>query len=208
MNDQDCYLVTYTGRRVNPLNLKPEDICIEDIAHSLACSNRFLGHTKEPINIAQHSVFVSVLVESWCKQSHLTPGHLLKSTLQGLLHDASEYILGDITKWFKQTEVMKGYRELEERTQATIYSLWNLPHSDTEEVKFADRTMVRYEAMWMYDVYPITQEGYERPTLKDQIWFSQATRELGAWTPWSWMRSERIFLERFHSLQRRIQKGA
>ncbi len=55
---------TYTGRMVSLLDPKPEDICIEDVAHHLAIVNRFGGATREPYSVAQHAVLVSIYVEN------------------------------------------------------------------------------------------------------------------------------------------------
>src|SRR5580765_2644929 len=82
-------ILTFSGKHVNPLNLRPEDIDIVDIAHALACCNRFAGHCRRPINVAQHSVYVSRLCDDTGFER------------QALLHDASEAYLGDITKWLK-----------------------------------------------------------------------------------------------------------
>lgn len=50
------FICTYTGRKFYPLDPRPEDVCIEDIAHALALVNRFGGHTRVPYSVAQHSV--------------------------------------------------------------------------------------------------------------------------------------------------------
>src|SRR4051812_2148358 len=99
-------ILTYTGKHVNPFDLKPDDICIEDIAHALALCNRFAGHTKRPMSVAQHSVYVSRLCPNY--------------RLAGLLHDASEAYLGDVTKWVKSTHEFEAYREAEDRIQYQI----------------------------------------------------------------------------------------
>lgn len=80
------YIQTYTGKKFHPFDPKPEEICIEDIAHSLAHICRFNGHTEFFYSVAQHSLIVAHLLKD---ESPLTQ-------LLGLLHDAAEAYIGDI----------------------------------------------------------------------------------------------------------------
>jgi len=77
------WIQTYTGKKFYPLEPRAEDVCIEDIAHHLALTNRFSGATALPYSVAQHSVLVSL---------HVPP----RLALHGLLHDAAEAYLADI----------------------------------------------------------------------------------------------------------------
>lgn len=169
---------TYTGRMVNPLDLRPEDICIEDIAHALALCNRFAGHTKFPINVAQHSLFVA----------HLCPDHYQ----QALLHDASEAYLGDVTKWLKRTPTMAGYREAEDRAQRVICSVFGIPHELPHEVEEADRLMVHYEGKMGFGEDFLIDHPHYPPLTEDDI------KRIGHWTPLSWESSEAYFLYEFY----------
>jgi hypothetical protein len=128
------FLNTYTNRRVNPLALKRSDVSVVDIAHGLALCNRFAGHTRQPISVAQHSVWVSYLVEGSGFE------------LQALFHDAAEAYLGDVTKWLKGSPAMAAYRTAEERNTATILSVLGQPTELAPCVKDADKTMVCWEA--------------------------------------------------------------
>lgn len=178
------WITTYTGVKLNPLDLKPQDIRIEDIIHSLACSNRFCGHTSIPINIAHHSVYVAKLCKPY--------GHVAE--FQGLLHDASEYILGDVTKWLKLTDDMKAYREAEERAQTVIFKYFGLPEKLDTAVEWADRLMVRYEAMRMFPYYILDGiEGYEKPNETE-------IQLIGEWNPTDWITSKVLFSGRFAAL--------
>lgn len=112
---------TYTGKLVNPLALKLEDISIEDIAHSLALKCRFGGHTTRFLSVAEHSVNVSKLV-SW------------EYALPALLHDASEAYLPDIASPLKPyahfLEEDGGYApfsEIERRIQRAILARFSIP---------------------------------------------------------------------------------
>lgn len=172
---------TYTGLIVNPLDLRPEDVRIEDIAHALALINRFCGHTAAPISVAQHSVYVS----------RLCNGH----ALQGLLHDASEAYLGDVTKWVKDAPEMALYREAEARAQRVILALFWCSPELALEVESADRLMVRYEFERGYHGRTIDHPAYP-PVTDDERTL------IGEWEPWSWQQAEREFLEQFNRLER------
>ncbi len=74
---------TYSGQVLDLYNLKPSEIELETIAHSLAHQCRFNGHTKEFYSVAQHSILVSEWLPDWLKMA-------------GLLHDAAEAYIGDI----------------------------------------------------------------------------------------------------------------
>jgi uncharacterized protein len=174
---------TYTGRVVNPLALRVEDVCIEDIAHSLACSNRFCGHTKEPWNTAQHSVGVSYLVP-------------LPKARKGLLHDGGEAYTGDMTKWLKMSPEMAAYREVDDRNQRVVYEAFGLdPDTEDPDIKDADRFMVRLEATDGYGgMWDPGVPGYE------PLQFHERAR-LGAWRPMPWRAAELLFLRVFQELE-------
>lgn len=168
---------TFTGLDVNPLDLHPGNIRIEDIAHHLALTNRFAGGTKYPISVAQHSVWVYRLC------SHTIFDH------QALLHDGAEAYLGDVTKWIKQTPDMKKYREAEDRAQSAIFQKFGCPLKLDPIVEWADRVMVRFEGQQGYGPsFSIDHPNY--PPLRQE-----ELNRLKGWEFWTWQESERIFLE-------------
>ncbi|MCR4301829.1 MAG: hypothetical protein NUV51_09485 [Sulfuricaulis sp.] len=174
----------FSGREVDPLVLRPKDICIEDLAHALSLCNRFAGHTSRPISVAQHSVFVSRLCDG--------TGH----ELQGLLHDGSEAYLSDIIKWVKATPPFAPYRELEDRVQQVIYEKFSCSTVLAEDVEMADRIMVRFEGQKGYKTFVIDHPNYP-PLTPEEI------ARVGAWGFWSWRQSEEAFLTRFRLLTAR-----
>lgn len=107
---------TFTGRYVNPLDLKIDDIAIEDIAHHLAGINRYTGATPIPFNVAQHSVLVAQLL------AHEGP----RLQLAALLHDASEAYLNDIASPVKHDPRMAFYREAEAAAMTVIFTRFDL----------------------------------------------------------------------------------
>src|SRR5271165_5200280 len=82
---KDRYLSTYTGKKFFPYDPRPEQICIEDIAHGLSMLCRFVGQCRFFSSVAEHSIAVA----------RLLPANL---KLFGLLHDASEAYLADLPR--------------------------------------------------------------------------------------------------------------
>lgn len=120
---------TYTGKMVNPFALHPEDVDIHDIAHSLARTCRYGGHTFGYLSVARHSIWVSDLLAA--------RGHP-ELALTGLLHDASEAYLGDIPRPIKHQDAMLGYRSAEAAAEAVIAKVFGTPHPLPDEVHQAD----------------------------------------------------------------------
>lgn len=177
------WIRTATGRNVNPLQLRPEDIHIEDIAHSLACINRFNGHTQKPINVAQHSVYVA----RYCEE--VTSADTI--SLQGLLHDGAEAYIGDITKWVKSVPQMSFFRELEDCIQSLIFRKFGCALALHPVVEDADRVMVRYEGSRGFpDPFIIDHPNYP-PLTETQL------ARIGKWGHWKWRESKELFLTHF-----------
>ncbi len=183
-------ITTFTGREINPLALKSEDICIEDIAHALAQVNRFAGHARWPLSVAQHSVLVSLLCDG-------NPG-----ALEGLLHDASEAYLGDVTKWLKESDEMKAYRIAEQFAQDSVFIHFNV-NPGSPSVKWADTLAVRYEfelahgrGQRINGYGKLTQGEYRNICGVSSDWPH-------LWRPvMSWQEAEAAFLMRFTDLKR------
>lgn len=134
-----------SGRRLNLLEPSPLDIEIEDIAHGLARVARWNGQTKGPhaFCVAQHSLLVERLV------GELSPRLTRQARLMALLHDAPEYVVGDLISPFKAAIGMD-YKALEERLQAAIHLRFGLPASPVSALKTlfkkADHLSAFYEA--------------------------------------------------------------
>lgn len=83
------WIQSYTGLAVTPLDLRPEQVALADVAHALALKTRFTGHTRDFYSVAQHCV-----LGSQC----LPPSYALAF----LLHDVSEAYLPDIAAPLKE----------------------------------------------------------------------------------------------------------
>jgi len=181
---------TYTGKVVNPLDFTTKDVDIRDIAHALAQCNRFAGHSKFPVSVAQHSVYVSRVA---CKLAREKGAGLTKSArvaLAGLLHDASEAYLGDVTHWVKKTPAFEAYRVVEHEVQQTVFTKFKLLEELPSEVSLADQIMVCFEASKGFDSR-FYFGGDPRYTTKIPKYWKDL---VGNWRPWSWKTAEEVFL--------------
>ena len=134
-----------SGRRLDLLDPAPADIDLHDIAHGLARVARWNGQTRGPyiFSVAQHSLLVEALV------GHVAPRAGRVDRLVALLHDAPEYVVGDLISPFKAC-VGDTYREVENRLFAAILRRFALPEPDgalLALVKRADRAAARLEAV-------------------------------------------------------------
>ncbi|MDW3207404.1 MAG: HD family hydrolase [Alphaproteobacteria bacterium] len=134
-----------SGRRLDLLNPSPVDIEIEDIAHGLSRVARWNGQTTGDwaFSVAQHSVMVEALAVE------LNPKLTASQRLMALLHDASEYVVGDMISPFKAA-IGIDYRALEDRLQTAIHIRFGLPSQTPPSlkklIKKADLQAARIEA--------------------------------------------------------------
>jgi uncharacterized protein len=110
-----------SGRRLDLLNPSPLDIEVEDIAHGLARVARWNGQTKgdHAFSVAQHCALVEELA------GHLNPGLNRAERLTALLHDAPEYVVGDMISPFKAALGLD-YKAFEHRLLAAIHIRFGL----------------------------------------------------------------------------------
>jgi 5'-deoxynucleotidase YfbR-like HD superfamily hydrolase len=134
-----------SGRRLDLLDPSPIDIEIEDIAHGLSRVARWNGQTSGPLpfTVAQHSL----IVEQFCIQ--MKPGWPAKWRLAALLHDAPEFVIGDLISPFKAA-LGADYKTIEKRLQRAIHLRFSLPadlpDAVEKSIKRADRASAFFEA--------------------------------------------------------------
>lgn len=121
---------TISGRKLDLYNIQPSDIDIFDIAHSLSRQCRFSGHCVEFYSVAQHSLRVAELLPMELK-------------MVGLLHDAAEAYIGDITRPVK--EMFPGIEVVEKAIWRSIAKRWCLPAELPQEVIDADNLVLQAE---------------------------------------------------------------
>ncbi len=130
---------TFTDKRFYFLDPKPEDICIEDIAHSLSHICRYGGHCHRFYSVGEHSITCCDRVRG------------LSVPLWGLLHDAAEAYIGDICKPLKsllsvRIECQKPIEDYEQDILRTIAMKFGLPWPVPQEIYDIDKELL-YEEM-------------------------------------------------------------
>lgn len=135
-----------SGRRLDLLDPSPLDIEIEDIAHGLARVARWNGQTEgeHAFSVAEHSLLVERIA------SEIEPKLDRRFRLAALIHDAPEYVIGDLISPFKAA-LSLDYRAFEARLLAAIHLRFDLPAELPEDVtrliKRADKIAAYYEAI-------------------------------------------------------------
>jgi len=134
-----------SGRRLDLLDPTPMDIEIEDIAHGLAFVARWNGQTHGDFaySVAEHSLLVETLF------GRIVPSAPAKWRLAALLHDAPEYVIGDMISPVKAA-VGPDYKVLDERLEAAVHIRFGLPAkvplAVKRQIKRADRISAWMEA--------------------------------------------------------------
>ncbi len=135
-----------SGRRLDLLDPTPMDIEIEDIAHGLAFVARWNGQTHGDFaySVAEHSLLVEQIF------TRQNPNAPVKHRLAALLHDAPEYVIGDMISPVKSA-VGPGYEELDDRLTAAIHIRFGLPAKTPvgvkKQIKKADKISAWLEAV-------------------------------------------------------------
>ena len=185
------YMRTWTGRKFYPLDPRPEEVSLTDIAHHLSMLCRFNGGLNRFYSVAEHSVIVARVV------AQTNPRY----ALWALLHDASEAYLGDMIRPLKHSSAGVGYREVESNVmRSAILPYFALPKEEPPIVKLIDARLCITEALHLRtnraaDVMQV-REGFEPLSAKQCGW--SWWRRPG----WSPRRAEREFLAAFDHYDR------
>jgi len=173
------WIQTYTGKQFFPLNPQLEDICIEDIAHSLSMLCRFTGHSQEFYSVGQHSIYVSKM----CSK---------ENELAGLLHDAEEAYTNDLARPIKRLKEFGFFRNAGENIQSVIRYKFSLPKEEPEEIKFVDLKMLATEAR---DLMSPLHADWKQPIEPYNFRIEPVQPK----------EAEKMFLERFYELYKKTK---
>lgn len=188
------WILTFTGRQFWPLDPRVDDVCIEDIAHALANTCRFCGHSKHFYSVAQHSVLVAETVAASLDAAadrsapSMARAEIHRGAIRwALLHDASEAYLHDITRPLKRTDVFgEGYAKAERRLMRVIATKFNLMGEQPEVVEMVDGMLLATEIrdLMLTNSHPMALD------------FDPLPEAIVPWTP---AQAESMFLRVFES---------
>ena len=180
-----------SGRRLDLLDPSPLDVEIADIAHGLARVARWNGQTNGAhiFSVAQHTLLVEAVMRE--QQPRIDTG----VRLAALLHDAPEYVVGDMISPFKAV-IGESFKAVEKRLLAAIHVRFGLPavlaDAVTQQIKAADRGAAYLEATILAG---FSQAEARRLFGRDPE--LPASVQADYLTPWSAGKAEKRFLARF-----------
>ena len=181
-----------SGRRLDLLDPSPLDVEITDIAHGLARVARWNGQTRgdHAFSVAQHSLMVEEIFR------RTNPDASPVDLMMALLHDAPEYVIGDMISPFKAV-VGGGYKGVEKRLEAAVHLRFGLPPHPTRElktrIKKADTMAAFFEATEL--------AGFSIAEAQKFFGLPRGiTRDMLAIEPMAATEAQARFLERFHAL--------
>jgi 5'-deoxynucleotidase YfbR-like HD superfamily hydrolase len=144
---------------------------VKDIALNLSNLSRFTGSLEKPYSIAQHCVYVSLLVPE-------------EYAMEALMHDAGEAFLGDVSSPLKQ--LLADYKKLEQSVEASIFKKYGLQFPMHPEIKKADMRMFVSERIDLQPNCSVRGYNFERAPFKV--------------VPWGHKKAYEQFLKRFDEL--------
>jgi 5'-deoxynucleotidase YfbR-like HD superfamily hydrolase len=185
-----------SGRRLDLLDPSPLDIEIADIAHGLARVARWNGQTRGAhiFSVAQHTL----LVEAIARRQR--PRLDRRWRLAVILHDAPEYVVGDMISPFKAV-IGNAYKAVEQRLLAAVHLRFGLPAELpaelTDLIKTADRSAAFLEATRLAGFGPVEARRFfgRAPAISPAL-------ERDYLTPWPAETAEARYLKRFSELSR------
>lgn len=172
------YIVTYSGKRFNLRDPKPDQIDIQDIALALSNICRFTGHVRPRYSVAEHCVRVSWL----CPTEH---------KLWGLLHDAEEAYFNDVSKPLKSMRGMENYEDLANHAREIIIMMHGLEADEPAVVRHCDRTLYNTECR------DLTRIDWLYPDVKALEWKI---------VPWDQFKAEHMYLAEYYRLTNQPEK--
>src|SRR6476620_3676476 len=183
-----------SGRRLDLLDPSPLDIEIADIAHGLARVARWNGQTSGAhiFSVAQHTLQVEAVMREQM------PRVDIRVRLAALLHDAPEYVIGDMISPFKAV-IGGDYKVVERRLLSAIHIRFGLPPVVADEITQAIKAADRGAAFLKATRLAVFSETEAKRLFGRDPGLPEAT-ERDYLTPWTAAKAEKQFLERFNAV--------
>lgn len=185
--DRD-WMMTFTGRHVFPLDLKPEDVDIRDIAHHTAMQCRYNGSVRTFYSVAEHMIQISADILD-------RTGDTLKA-LQGLIHDGNEAYTGDMIRPVKNSlkQNFAFWKQIEDNNEQAICKALGVPYPLDPIVKECDKRIIVNEKTslfgknkpwdWNYEPLDIVIRGW-LPHIAEENYLHQYGRLTGDYSAWA-----------------------
>ena len=168
---KETVLRTWTGRRVNPLEMTAADVCIDDIAQALGNQCRYNGHCAWHYSIAQHSIYLSYIVPGELQKRGLFNG-MPKSTAAAeanelarvaLLHDGAEAYFQDVITPLKPHFRYKSVplKTIEARIEAAVFEAFGLNHDYMALVYEFDKRICMNEKRALRPYHEVREETHD-----------------------------------------------
>jgi len=183
------WMLTSTGAVIDLRFVAQDKVSILDVAHHLAQMNRYDGAAKRPFSVAEHSLMVVEILEREC---HIDSPSVL---LAALMHDAHEYITGDMKSPMKQL-LGAAWQEVEDRIQQSVLKRFYLVttfHAARVVIHWADMTALASERKHLLPV--AGPEWDVMRTHKALDWIDYDGQARFTWEDW-----RDAFLERYAEL--------
>jgi len=175
---ENGWIETYTGKQFHILDPKPDEICVQDIAHALAHQCRYNGHTIRHYSVAEHSVLLARYVFK------MTSGKRLTRSM--LLHDAAETYIGDMPRPLKH--LVPQFIEIEKSIEQVIAKVFDVFLEMPEYLKDLDTRI-------------LVDERKQCMGKTDNKWGSDTLLPLGITIcNWSPEEAEKQFLDMFYAI--------
>lgn len=184
------WFLTYTGRQFWPLDPRPEDICIRDIAHHLSLCCRFNGACRVHYSVAQHSIMVADILPAPLK-------------FYGLMHDATEAYVGDMVRPLKRN--LPEYQRVEELVWNAIVQKFEIRNDFSSVVFWSNeatpKQLTAAEKLKEADNVALMTERRDLLIKSPKGWSTQAEPLEQRIVPWDARTAEIKFLEMFDELE-------
>lgn len=186
------YMHVFSGGKYYPFEPRVEEVNVEDIAHSLATKARWNGHTRFPVWVAQHSVYTAL-----CD----VPGaNSYQDRLERLMHDAPEYVVGDLIRPLKYSpEFSLPFKKVEDLNEKIIAEAIDLSFPHKPHVKIADEMVT-------------TAEHQQVVNRDENVVFDNMMHDDSNCAPfeieeWTWRQAKAAFLALYDALSLAVSVG-